>query len=237
MNALAPALARALLAAGLLAAPLPAPAFATDAAPAVAQVLGADLRVKDADQARYAILRRLLDRYASDQGLTASAAEIDAYVARMRSAEARDREQWQARLREIDALLATSTPAAAERERLSGERRMLSALLANDPAQASPTRAAVEDATARQAATVAIRRWKASVALHARHGGPVAVTPAGPEPLAAHRRFLEDEQRKGTWKLADPALERAFWAHFDPAAHRVLPAGSDEERAALAAPW
>ena len=237
MNALALALARALLAASLLLTPPALLAFATDGVPAVAQVLGADLRVRDADQARYAILRRLLDRFASDRGLAASAADIDAYVARMRSAEARDREQWQAQLREVDAQLASPTLAARERERLSGERRMLAALLASDPAQASPTRAAVEDATARQAAAVAIRRWKASVALHALYGGSVAITAAGPEPLDAHRRFLEDERRKGAWKLADAALERAFWAHFDAASHRLLAPGSAEEREALAAPW
>lgn len=230
------AIVAALLVATLgLAAP-PVLAFDPGGLPPVAHVLGTDVRSRDADQVRYVILLRLLDRYAAERGLAATPAEIDAYVERMRRAEADDRAQWQARLRDVDAQLAGPALPQAQRERLDGERRMLAALLASVPA--SPTRAAVEDATSKQAAAVAIRRWKASRDLHARYGGRVALTSSGPEPLDAHRRFLEEEQRKGTWKLVDQALAPAFWAHFgDAAGHRVMAAGSPEEAAALAPPW
>ena len=53
-------------------------------APLVATVLGEEVRTADAAEMDEAILTRLFDRYAAEQGIKAEAAEIDAYVDNMR---------------------------------------------------------------------------------------------------------------------------------------------------------
>jgi len=53
-------------------------------APLVATVLGEELRTADLAEMDEAILTRLFDRYAAEQGIKAEAAEIDAYVETMR---------------------------------------------------------------------------------------------------------------------------------------------------------
>jgi heat shock protein HslJ len=64
-----------------------APAMDADTA---ATVLGEDLRSTDAGELQDAILSRLFDEYASDTGIRAEPAEIDAFLATLRSAKAAD---------------------------------------------------------------------------------------------------------------------------------------------------
>jgi heat shock protein HslJ len=64
-----------------------APAMDADAA---ATVLGEDLRSTDAGELQDAILSRLFADYASDKGIRAEPAEIDAFLATLRSAKAAD---------------------------------------------------------------------------------------------------------------------------------------------------
>ncbi|WP_380058951.1 META domain-containing protein (plasmid) [Falsihalocynthiibacter sp. SS001] len=51
----------------------------------VATVLGEDLTTTDADELQFAILGRLFDQYAQDQGIEAEPDEIDAFLEKMRS--------------------------------------------------------------------------------------------------------------------------------------------------------
>jgi hypothetical protein len=62
----------------------------TAAAPVVGRVLGAEIRARDAEEVRDAILRALTDRYAKDKGITATEAEREAYVASVRKALEQD---------------------------------------------------------------------------------------------------------------------------------------------------
>ena len=49
-----------------------------------AQVLAAPVRADSAEELRYSILLALTDRYAADQGIDVSAADVQAYLAEMR---------------------------------------------------------------------------------------------------------------------------------------------------------
>ena len=55
-----------------------------DTTPAVASVLGEEIRSADADEVKSTILTVLLDQYAAERGIAAEPAEVDAFVEEMR---------------------------------------------------------------------------------------------------------------------------------------------------------
>ncbi|MCB1497253.1 MAG: hypothetical protein KDJ86_15800 [Bauldia sp.] len=66
----------------------PEEAAQQDAAPLAATVLGEAIHTSDPNELQEAILSRLFDRYAAEHGIVVEPAEIDAYVAAVRSGEA-----------------------------------------------------------------------------------------------------------------------------------------------------
>ena len=52
----------------------------------------------------------------------------------------------------------------------------------------------------------------------------------GPEPLDAYRRFLEERQKAGDFRIAEPSFEAEFWRYFtDDSIHSFFEKGSEEE--------
>jgi hypothetical protein len=90
-----------------------------------------------------------------------------------------------------------------------------------------------------EVSAASIVRWKTMRALYRQYGGRVVFQQAGPEPLDALRRFLEDGEKRGDFRIADPGLEAAFWRYFrNDAMHSFYPRGSPQEaRAFDVAPW
>jgi hypothetical protein len=103
-----------------------------------------------------------------------------------------------------------------------------------------PERPSAEDVRARETiARAFIQQWKINRSLYERYGGRIVRQQGGPEPLDAWRRFLEDSQSRGEFRLMESAQADAFWGYFrDDARHDFYPAGSVEEAEALRlAPW
>ena len=220
-----------------LAAPA-VPAIAQGSAtPAAGQVLGTAIPARDADELRAVILGTLLDRYAAEQGIVATPAEVDAYVRSVQAFLRRERDRLRDRRADLTARMQAPGLAAGQRDalktELAGVEQALATLTDLDAATSSP-----EDAKARrEIGAASVRRWKINAALHHRYGGRIAYQQAGPEPLDAYRRFLEDRRARGDFAIADPALEAAFWRYFrDDSIHSYYPAGSREEADALRTP-
>ena len=99
-----PILRTILLAALAAAAPL-APArdiYIEPDAPLVARVFDDTLRMRNPADARQAIVARLLERYAAENGIVAEPAEVDAQAKSLRGTLLGDRLRWAYRLEEID---------------------------------------------------------------------------------------------------------------------------------------
>lgn len=234
LPALALAAACSFAAAGLLAEPagsLPQPVAAT--------VLGTEIRTSDPEDLRYLILRPLTDRYAAGRGIEVTPAEIDAYLARMAAVAERDRRERDARLARIKRELAAPGLADDRRTALAAEHEMLAQLARDlDHGAATPQEAAEEAQARRTVAAAFIRQWKINQALYRELGGRIVFQQGGPEPLDAYRRFLEDQQTRGAFAIADAGLAAAFWRYYrDDAIHSFYPAGSADEARAFASPW
>jgi hypothetical protein len=208
-------------------------------APIVALVLGDTVRLRGHDDARQAIVVRLLERYATEQGIVAEPAEIDAQAEVLRQTMQSDRQRWAARLEEVDRRLRERSLTAAERKSLTAERNVLLTLLRYGPDQ-QPGLPPLEDARIlKPLATGIVRQWKLDRALYRQYGGRIAQQPGGPEPLDAYRRFLEERRNRGDFQIFTPELERAFWKPYAADAGQVFLASGSREEAQVygVPPW
>jgi hypothetical protein len=204
-----------------------------------AQALGTEIRASDPEELRYLVLGPLTDRYAAERGIDVMPDEIDDYLARMAAVREQERRERDARLAEIDKQLVKPGLADDQRITLSAERDKLEQLRRDlESVPANPQEAAEEAQARRTVAAAFIRQWRINQALYRDYGGRIIFQQGGPEPLDAYRRFLEEQQRKGSFAIADKALEAAFWRYYkDDAIHSFYPTGSAEEAQAFASPW
>lgn len=210
---------------------------ATEPAPVAGQVLGSVVRTQDADELTAIVLTQLLDRYAQEQRISATPAEVDAYVRSVQEFLRKDRDRMRVQRDELTARLRDPTLTASQRSALASElasvNGALDALGDLDASNADP-----EDAKARrEIGAASVRRWKINAALYRQYGGRIVFQQAGPEPLDAYRRFLEERQARGDFRITDPALEARFWRYFrDDSIHSFYRAGSREEAEAFRTP-
>lgn len=111
--------------------------------------------------------------------------------------------------------------------------------LSKDPAAAAMVGddSAENRAARQQIAEAFILQWKINRALYAQYGGRIIYQQGGPEPLDAYRKFLEERQAAGDFKIASDALAAKFWHYYrDDSIHSFFKAGSREEALAFAAP-
>jgi hypothetical protein len=198
--------------------------------PVAGKVLGTVVHTRDAEELRYVVLRQLTERYAQQQGIGVTQAEKDAYVKHVKEALAKDRQEKAARRAGLASRLAAGGLSDTERSRLASEVAALDEFLAalgnDDAATADP-----QEAEARQQVAAAfILQWKINRALYKQYGGRVIFQQGGPEPLDAYRRFLEEAQSRGDFRIVSKDLEAAFWRYYrDDGIHSFYPPGSREE--------
>jgi hypothetical protein len=206
-------------------------------APVAGRVLGRAIHTRDGEELQYYVMKDLFDRYAHDQGIGVSSAEIDDYLTRARAAMARDRQEALAKRDELTRRLAAGKLGEAERAALAQDLKNQEMLI-EGLAGADGRNDSAEDKAARaQIAEAFILQWKVNRALHQQYGGRIVYQQTGPEPLDARRRFLEDRQAKGDFTILDKQLEPGFWGYFrTDSIHDFYPSGSPEEKAAFARP-
>lgn len=205
--------------------------------PIAGEVLGTVIHTTDAEELRYVVLKQLTDRYADANGITVTPAERDAYVRNMRNRLQKDREQNVARRDALTGRLAAGGLSESERKALASEldtvRATIDALGPSRPGAADP-----DEARARaQIADAFIRQWKINRALYQQYGGRIVFQQGGPEPLDAYRRFLEEHQARGDFRIVNRDLESAFWRYYvTDSIHSFYLRGSKEEAEAFAVP-
>jgi heat shock protein HslJ len=213
-----------------------APVLGDPAQPLAGRVLGQAVHTRDAEELRFYVLRVLTGRFAAVEGITVTKAEVDAFVASTAAALARDRAEAVERRDTLKRELATGKLSADRKAQVEREIAGAEQLIA-DLAPSSGAAAAGERQARAEIAAAFIRQWKINGALQRKYGGRIIFQQAGPEPLDSTRRFLEAAQAAGDFTIADPALEKRFWAYYrDDARHSFYKPGSREEQAAFTTP-
>ena len=205
-------------------------------APLVAEVLGTAVHTADAEEMKYVILDRLLDRYAAKQGIEVSQADVDAYIDAMTRVAEQDRQRRAAQREELVQLLGKAPPDDTRRDELASQIETLDQLQSSLDEMDSGSeegRAARE-----QVATAFIRQWRLNRELYRQYGGRIIYQQGGPEPLDAYRKFLEEQQGQGSFRILDKSLETGFWEYYrNDSIHSFYPAGSPEEAQTFSTPW
>jgi hypothetical protein len=66
-----------------------------------------------------------------------------------------------------------------------------------------------------------VERWKFNKAVYEKYGGRVIFQQAGIEPLDAHLKWLEDQEKAGNFKIDDPYWRAAFGEYSKSKYHRI----------------
>jgi len=132
-------------------------------APLVAEVLGMQIHTADPEEMKHVILRRLLDRYATEQGIVVNQAEINEYRAAMRQVAEQDRQRRAERRKELVRQLAFAHWDDVECDALELQLQTLDQLEADLGVAVSSAR---EERTASEEVAAAfIRQWKVNRAV------------------------------------------------------------------------
>jgi len=227
ISTLAVTLRAGLLVAALALVPLPAAAAET-AATALGEVLpAAELERAGDGPARVARLRdwiweRVYRHFVAEQGLSATAADIDELRAYHREFERRDRLQRARKLAELDRRLAADDLGGDERAWLTEFRDILARMAERDArSERAPEEEDEEERGALYAPWVEFPR--ANRALYDQYGGVVVVTSAGPAAYGARLALIEDYERRGLVEFPDARLREALFALMSRAPARTIP--------------
>lgn len=206
----------------------------------VAEVLGTQVSANGPDDMRALILRPLLERYTTDRKIEVTPDEISAYQKAMDRLAAEDRARRTEQRAQLARRLSADNLSEDERKALVSEIATLdelSATLAELATSAAQNPQETEQSRQMVAAAF-IRQWKINQALYRQYGGRIIFQQGGPEPLDAYRRFLEDQQKRGTFRILATEFAEDFWRYYlTDALHSFYQPGSKEEVQAFEVPW
>jgi hypothetical protein len=228
-----------LLAGGLLpqAAPPQAPDPKAGSSPQpVAVVLSQPIQESEILPRQLAALiqKRLLEDYAKRHHLEPTEAELRPLLRSSEEAHSKETAAAMARVRqrrteETRKKLEAPDLSPADRERLTAE-------LAEW--ERFPTRPEALEGN-REMMVALVQNWKVQRSLYRKYGGRVLVSSFGFNvAIDAQTRFLQDEEKKGSFKIFDPGLRAAFWqAATDETWADGVAAGRNAEEAFATPPW
>lgn len=209
------------------------------AEPAIAVVLGKKIAASDRKRISELILKPLFEQYAKEHKLEPTPEEVDRFVT---ASEIQQKESLKRFRRDHDKLQdELKAPTLSEQERMDKETQLkqlgniLQSLSADKPLSAVEEKQ--QRAGQRVVAEHFVKAWKVNKALYEEYGGRVIFQQAGPEPLDAYRKFLQDQEQKRAFRIDDEEASTAFWKYFkDDSMHVFL---KDREKAADAInrPW
>ena len=148
--------------------------------------------------------------------------QFESAMSRQKESSIRELDQ---RIREFDAQIAEAPAGSARRTKLEKERQLHASSLESLRTTPAVMGWRIEETW--------VGSWKFFRELHRAYGGRVIFQQAGPEPLEAMRKVLEEQEMRGTYAIYDPALRKAFWEYYVSMGHNAMPDGA----AFLEKPW
>ena len=208
--------------------------------PVVAEVLGMQIRTKNPDEMQGIIMQKLFQDYAKQNKIAASQKDIDLYIANVEQFMLADRKNKDARRIEIQQQFKAGSLPAEQTKQLQSELATLESLHQYDLQEDREKKLAPETVyrDMQPAAKAIIEHWMINKALYQQYRGRIIVQQLGPEPLDAIYAYLQEQQKKGAFKIYKPSFEAPFWAYFvTDSKHSFYKQGSKEERQAFDQPF
>lgn len=160
----------------------------------------------------------LLGEYARSNGLDATQAEVDDFIARSDRARDEAEAQFTAQKEALEAELARAAISPSERAHMESQLETLKTILGSKAEMEKRARERFgEDYESRMReidedlARQTIVAWKLNKSLFDKYRGRVVYRQDGPEPLDAYAAFLADRKKEGAFGIYDADLQAAFW--------------------------
>lgn len=167
------------------------------------------------------IFGTLLEEFRNAEDIEPTPEEIEQFIEATETAEAASQRQFEERREEIRTLLEAGDLTDAEQGRLESELKTLESILEMNAEQEAFGREHFGDEYEAQQRDIQerigrqmIASWKTNRSLYERYGGRVIFQQAGPEPVDAYRKFLEEHREAGDFEIVDPELREQFWRYF-----------------------
>jgi hypothetical protein len=206
--------------------------------PVVAEVRGMQIRTSNAEEMVWVIKQKLFENYVQQHDLEATDAEIREYNAKIDGFIQQDLEKQELRRSEILKALKSDSLAASDRKQLNSELKTLNDWKKSSESALTGKMIPEEEAAKEMVAKGFIEQWKVSRALYQQFGGRVIYQQGGAEPLDAYRKFYEDAQSKGEFKIIEKRFEPAFWDYYTTdSKHSFYPENGDEKDKAINTHW
>ncbi len=189
----------------------------------IATVLDTTITGKDKDKLSSLIGGPLFARFATENKIEVTDAEIETFLVKMEEMDKQQAVEFgQMRQKLTEAL---KSPSLSDKDRKAKESQLetverLIKMKAEMKAQSDKGQASF-DPMKRRIARETIRMWKINRALFQKYGGRVIFQQAGAEPIDAYRDFLKEQETQGAFKILDKEYEAPFWKYFtDDSMHR-----------------
>jgi len=181
------------------------------------------------------IQKQLLHAYAKRSRLEPTEAELQPLLDSLQESSMNEKiaismkRSRDRRIAEIRAKLEAPDLSAAERERLTAD-------LAEW--EKSPTQLDIAPGD-REFMSILVENWKVQRSLYQRYGGKVLVSSLGTHvAIDAMKKFLEEEEKSGSFEIFDPDLRAAFWtAVADESWADVVVQGRRADEVFATPPW
>lgn len=189
------------------------------------------------------IMGALLMEYRETEGIEPTAEEIERFVKAVSKSREESNAEFRVQLEEFRKRLGEEELSEPERETLQQRIETLESLLSMEAERKEFERSHwgedYEKQQRRSHETVArqmIAAWKLNQSLYERYGGRVIFQQAGPEPVDAYRKFLEEHREAGTFRIVDQELREQFWRYY---VHDPMHSFYDEEdgEKLMQTPW
>lgn len=182
----------------------------------IAIVLGEQITTKDKDRLNGIIFGRLLEKYSKDNSIEPTDSELDVFVRQTEEKKKQHQIQFENDRKRL--LKELKSPFLGDRERQ--EKQLQLETIENILRSIRQIREKTKGLEAqmhpmkRKMARQFVQSWKINKSLYMKYGGRVIFQQAGVEPLDAYRRFLQEEENKGSFHIIKKELEAPFWNYF-----------------------
>jgi len=204
----------------------------------IAVVCGQDITLQDKSRLDGLIVATLLDKFAKDNKIATTEAELDAFTRQTEEKHKEHQQELEQDLPELRRELQSTTLNDRDRkdkeellrltERALKSFREIQKLSQDKEEEMRPMK--------RRRAEQFVLRWKINQTLYQKYGGRVIFQQAGVEPLDAYRDFLRDQERTGAFIIVDKESATQFWRYFTTdRLHTFLPPA--EAAQSMQIPW
>ena len=204
----------------------------------LAVVLGQEVAADEKERLSGLIFGQLLERFAKENKIEPSEKELDQFVVRLNEVRRQQSRKWRAERAKLRKELQDASLSDKERRSRKAFLSDLESILKEEESRPylTPEQEEQNRRSQRETARMFVGSWKINQALFKKYGGRVIFQQAGPEPLDAYHKFLQEHEQKGSFKILDPEAAKSFWKYFvDENMHTFASAGS--ESGLINTPW